>query len=104
MHADYSNVLFCDVLGNNGSSDETVPSITNIDSKSYIIYYIVILFYILLGTTSNDNTTVLLISDITSTTDIMISITPTSGISNGIYMFNADIAHLLFFSLLSIYF
>ena len=88
MHADYSNVLFCDVLGNNGSSDETVPLISKF---TYVIYYIVILFYILLGTTSNDETTVFLISDITSTTDIMISVAPTSGISNGIYMLNVQV-------------
>ena len=49
-----------------------------------------VLLYILLGTTSNDKT-VSLISDITSTTDIMISINPTSGISDGIYMLNVQV-------------
>ena len=58
---------------------------------TYVIYYIVILFYILLGTTSNDETTVFLISDITSTTDIMISVALTNGISNGIYMLNVQV-------------
>ena len=96
MYTEYPSVLTCDVLGNNASSYKIVPLISIINSKWLIMYYFywcIVLFLILLGTTSND-VTASLISDITSTTDVMISIIPTSGISNGIYMLNVQVIRL----------
>ena len=56
------------------------------------------MFYILLGTTFIDKT-VSPTSDIINTTDIKISIVPTSGISDGIYISNVQVIWIVLHSI-----